>query len=167
MARIAFIALLPLMLAACANNGLRDIRPTGDGPDEFLVQPAKPLEAPTSYSELPAPTPGQANLTDRDALVDGVLAFGGRPEAAGGGIPASDGALVQHASRLGVAANIRADLAETDAQFRKRKARFTQIRIVPVDRYNQAYRRQTLDADTEAAKWRRAGARTPSYAPRD
>lgn len=167
MARIAFLVLLPLALAACANNGLRDIRPTGDGPDEFLLQPSKPLEAPTSYSDLPVPTPGQANLTDRSALNEGTLAFGGRPEAAGGGIPASDGALVQHASRLGVAQNIRSDLAETDAQFRKRKARFTQFRIVPVDRYNQAYSRQTLDADAEAAKWRRAGARTPSYAVAD
>lgn len=165
MARIAFIALLPLALAACANDGLRDIRPTGDGPDEFLFQPSKPLEAPASYSELPTPTPGQANLTDRNALNEGIIAFGGRPEATGDGIPASDGALVQHASRLGVAPNIREDLAETDAAFRKRKARFTQFRIVPVDRYFQAYRRQTLDADAEAAKWRRAGARTPSYAP--
>jgi hypothetical protein len=165
MARIALLILLPLMLSACANNGLRDIRPTGDGPDEFLLQPNKPLEAPDSYSALPVPTPGQSNLTDRSALNEGVVAFGGRPEAAGGGIPARDGALVQHASRLGVAQNIRADLAESDAQFRKRRARFTQFRIVPVDRYNQAYRREILDADGEAARWRRAGARTPSYAP--
>jgi len=165
MARIAFLILLPLALGACANNGLRDIRPTGEGPDEFLLQPSKPLETPASYSALPVPTPGQSNLTDRSGLNEGVVAFGGRPEASGGSIPASDGALVQHASRLGVAANIREDLAETDALFRKRKARFTQIRIAPVDRYNEAYRNQTLDADTEAARWRRAGARTPSYAP--
>lgn len=165
MARIALIALLPLALAACANTGLRDIRPTGDGPDEFMIQPSKPLEAPASYAELPLPTPGAANLTDRDALSEGLAAFGGQRDLGNGGIPASDGALVQHASRMGVAPNIRADLAETDAAFRKRQARFTQYRIVPVDRYNQAYRRQTLDADSEAAKWRRAGARTPSYPP--
>lgn len=167
MARFAFLVLLPLVLGACANTGLRDIRPQGEGPDEFLLQPSKPLEAPVSYADLPVPTPGQANLTDRSAVNEGITAFGGRPEADGGGIPASDGALVQHASRLGVAPGIRADLAETDADFRRRRGRLTQFRIVPVDRYNQVYRGQTLDADTEAAKWRRAGARTPSYAPNE
>ncbi len=110
MARFAFLVLLPLALAACANNGLRDIRPPGEGPDEFLLQPSKPLEAPGSYADLPVPTPGQANLTDRSAINEGITAFGGRPEAEGGGIPASDGALVQHASRLGVAPGIRADM---------------------------------------------------------
>ena len=161
----ALFVLSTLVLTACANTGLRNLRNPSDGPDEFAVQPARPLEAPANYSDLPTPTPGQANLTDRSAIAEGTTAFGGRPDDGTGGIPASDGALVRHASRLGVAANIREDLAETDAQFRKRKARFTQFRIVPVDRYNQAYRRQALDPVTEAARWRRAGARTPSSPP--
>lgn len=165
MRRIAPLVLLPLVLAACANTGLRDLRNTSDGPDEFMIQPAKPLEAPASYSELPTPTPGQANLTDRSALAEGTVAFGGRPEPENAGIPARDGALVQHASRLGVSPGIRENLAEADAQFRKRKARFTQFRIVPVDRYNQAYRREALDPNTEARRWRGAGARTPSFPP--
>ena len=80
-------------------------------------------------------------------------------------VRASDGALVRHASRNGVDPNIRADLAERDAKFRKRKARLTQFRIVPVDRYDQAYKRQALNAEAEAARWRRAGARTPSSPP--
>ncbi len=165
MPRILLFVLLPLVLAACANTNLRDIRPQGDGPDEFIIQPSKPLEAPGNYTELPTPTPGEANLTDRSAPDEGTLAFGGRPEPENAGIPASDGALVQHASRLGVAPNIRANLAEADADFRRRRGRLTQFRLFPVDRYNEVYRRQTLDADSEAAKWRRAGARTPSYAP--
>lgn len=165
MRRILIITLLPLVLAACANTGLRDLRTNSDGPDEFLIQPSKPLEAPPSYSTLPTPTPGQANLTDRSALNEGITAFGGNPAVADAGIPAADGALVQHASRLGVAANIREDLAERDAKFRKRKARFTQFRIVPVDRYNQAYRREALNPNVEARRWRRAGARTPSSPP--
>ncbi len=165
MIRILLLALLPLALAACANTGLRDIRPQGDGPDEFIIQPSKPLEEPTSYTELPVPTPGEANLTDRSALNEATLAFGGRPEAEGGGIPASEVALVQYASRFGVSPNIRGDLAEADADFRRRRGRLTQYRLFPVDRYAEVYRRQTLDADSEAIKWRRAGARTPSYAP--
>jgi hypothetical protein len=165
MRRIALFILLAVTLAACSSNGLRKLEAPSDGPDEFGLQPVKALETPTDYTTLPEPTPGQANLTDRSALNEGVIAFGGRPEADGGAIPSSDGALVQHASRLGVLPNVRADLAETDAKFRKRKQRFTGIRIVPVDRYNQAYKKQSLDQNAEARKWRRAGARTPSYAP--
>lgn len=167
MRRIALMILIPLALSACANKGLRDLQTDSKGPDEFMIQPVKPLEAPANYSTLPTPTPGQTNLTDRSALSEGVTAFGGRPEALQGGIDRRDGALVTHASRLGVTPGIRSELAETDAAFRKRKERFTQIRIIPVDRYDQAYKRQALDADAESARWRRAGARTPSSPPRD
>ena len=166
MRALVLLILLPLALSACANKGLRELRTDSNGPDEFMIQPVKPLEAPTSYAELPAPTPGQPNLPDRSALAEGAAAFGGRLDSADAGIPASDGALVQHASRRGVDPNIREDLAEADAKFRKRKQRFTQLRIVPVDRYDQAYRRQALDAEAEAGRWRRAGARTPSAPPR-
>jgi hypothetical protein len=162
---VAVLVLIPLALAGCANDGLRDIRGSATGPDEFMVRPVKPLAEPVNYTSLPVPTPGQANLTDRDAIAEGIEAFGGRPQATDGGIPASDGALVQQASRFGVASNIRQELGETDAAFRKRKARFTQFKVVPTDRYNQAYSRQSLDAAAEAERWRRAGARTPSAPP--
>ncbi|AXI40988.1 DUF3035 domain-containing protein [Sulfitobacter sp. SK011] len=165
MRRTLILVLIPLTLAACASTGLRDLRTNSSGPDEFRVAPVKALEAPNSYASLPPPTPGQANLTDRSALNEGIAAFGGRPEAAGGGIPASDGALVQHASRLGVTPGVRQQLAETDADFRRRKARLTQYRIFPTDNYAKVYRRQTLNAEVEAARWRRAGARTPSSPP--
>ena len=162
---IASILLLPLVLAACSNQGLRDLRSNAAGPDEFMVQPVKPLEAPTSYSTLPTPTPGEANLVDRSAINEGIAAFGGRASARDGGILAADAGLVRHASRFGVDANIREDLAERDAAFRKRKARFTQFRLFPADRYDQAYRREALDQDAEARRWRGAGARTPSAPP--
>jgi hypothetical protein len=165
MRRIVLLALITLAISACANRGLRDLQPPGSGPDEFLLKPANPLARPADYTTLPAPTPGETNLADRSAIDESVTAFGGRPEPEGGAIPARDGGLVQYASRLGVDPNIRSDLAEADADFRRRKARFTQIRIVPVDRYNEAYRREALDADVEARRWRRAGARTPSSPP--
>lgn len=165
MRRTLILVLIPLTLSACASTGLRDLRTNSTGPDEFRVAPVNALEAPDNYASLPAPTPGQANRTDRSALNEGIVAFGGRPEAAGGPIPASDGALVQHASRLGVIPGVRQELAETDAQFRKRKARLTQYRLFPTDRYSQAYRREALNAQSEAARWRRAGARTPSSPP--
>jgi hypothetical protein len=162
---VAALVLIPLTLGACSNQGLRDLRSSVRGPDEFMIQPAKPLEQPTSYNALPPPTPGQGNLTDRNAMAEGIIAFGGNPAAANGPIPGSDAALVQQASRFGVTPGIRQNLAETDAEFRKRKARFTQIKIVPTDRYNQAYKAQALDANAVARRWRNAGARTPSAPP--
>jgi hypothetical protein len=162
---IALLILASLAVSACANKGLRDLRSTSKGPDEFLVAPVKPLEEPADYATLPTPTPGQGNLTDRSALAEGIVAFGGRPQSADAPVPASDGALVNHARRNGVNAGIRQVLAQEDAAFRKGKSRFTQIRLVPVDRYNQAYRRQALNPQAETARWRRAGARTPSSPP--
>jgi len=165
MRRLALLLTIPLMLAACSDGKLRDLRNDSNGPDEFKVKTSLNLEEPADYSALPPPTPGQGNRVDRSAVDDGIRAFGGRPAAIEGGIPASDGALVNHAGRNGVTANIRATLAEEDAKFRKRKARFTGIRIAPVDSYAEAYQRETLNAPSEARKWRRAGARTPSSPP--
>lgn len=162
---LAALILIPALLAGCANTGLRDLRSNSAGPDEFGIQPVKALEQPDNFTTLPTPTPGKANLSDPQPLQDGAQAFGGRLDDPNGPIPARDGALVQHTSRLGVSQGIRETLAEADARFRKRKARFTQIRIVPVDRYNQAYRREALDPQAERTRWRRAGARTPTAPP--
>ncbi|WP_299027437.1 DUF3035 domain-containing protein [uncultured Sulfitobacter sp.] len=165
MRKLAILFVLPVLVAGCANVGLRDLQSTSKGPDEFGIKPVGALQEPANYRELPTPTPGGANRADRSALAEGTAAFGGQAGDPNGPVPARDGALVQHASRLGVVPNIRADLAERDAAFRKRKARFTQYRIVPVDRYNQAYKREALDARAEQNRWRNAGARTPSAPP--
>ncbi len=165
MRKFALLLVLPVLVAGCANTGLRELRSTSKGPDEFGIQPVAALQEPDSFNVLPTPTPGGSNRTDRSALAEGMQAFGGSLGDPNAPVPASDGALVQHASRLGVSGNIRETLAETDAQFRRRKARFTQYRIVPVDRYNQVYRPAALDAQAERARWQRAGARTPSAPP--
>lgn len=165
MRKLALLIVLPVLLAGCANVGLRDLRSNSKGPDEFGIEPKAALQQPQNYSDLPTPTPNGTNLVDRSALAEGVQALGGNPEAPNAAVPARDGALVQHASRLGVSANIREVLSQSDAEFRRRKARFTQYRIVPVDRYNQAYKREALDPQAELRRWRRAGARTPSAPP--
>lgn len=165
MRKTALLFVLPVLVAGCANVGLRELQSNSKGPDEFGIQPAAALQEPANYSELPKPTPGGTNRTDRSAIAEGVKAFGGNVGDANAPIPARDGALVQHTSRLGVSPDIRATLAQTDADFRRRKQRFTQYRIVPVDRYNQAYRREALDAQAEQRRWRGAGARTPSAPP--
>ena len=97
-----------------------------------------------------------------DESVDKLGGRRGSPTAA---IPASDGAVVNHASRFGRTADIRTTLAAEDEAFRKRRGRFTQYRIVPVDRYNQAYKRQAIDPQKVATAYRRAGVPTPSSPP--
>ncbi|MEO0401685.1 MAG: DUF3035 domain-containing protein [Pseudomonadota bacterium] len=152
-------------LAACADKGLRQVTSRGEGPDEFIVVPAKPLEQPESFAALPQPTPGGFNRSDQRPLEDSVAQLGGQRTSPNGAIPGGDAALVNHTSRFGREANIRGTLAEADAQFRKRSARLTRIRIVREDFYNQAYRREALNPARVAAQFRRAGIATPSAPP--
>lgn len=166
--KTAAVLLVAVSVAGCARDyRLKDLRPSGDGPEEFGIEPVKPLEKPASYSALPAPTPGARNRTDKTPLEDSVAALGGNPArlATGGGIPASDAALVNAASRKGTNPAIRQQLAAEDLEFRKRKSRFTKFRLFRVDRYNQSYRRQSLNAQRTTDLYRRAGARTPSAPP--
>lgn len=159
---------LSLTLAACSgSDGLRQLNRPPTGPDEFKVVPAKPLSEPESYTFLPVPTPGATNRTDPTPTADAVVELGGSAAALqpAASIPARDGAIVNYSSRYGVTPNIRQVLAESDAEFRNRKARFTNIRIVPVDRYNQAYQQFALNPFAEADRFRRAGIRTPSAPP--
>ena len=68
---------LAVALSGCANVGLRDLRSNGDGPDEFMILPNKPLQQPDDFAALPAPTPGGANRVDQEPLVDATAALGG------------------------------------------------------------------------------------------
>jgi len=157
---------LSVVLAGCGSKSLHDIRSNSEGPDEFMILPVKPLTVPKDYDVLPAPTPGGANLVDRNPKADAVVALGGRASALeANGVPASDGALVASASRYGVPANARASVAEADAQFRKRQGRMTRIKLFPVDRYEQVYRRQAMDPFDANDAYRKAGVATPSSPP--
>ena len=126
-------------LSACAKKGLRELDARRNSPDEFLVLPSNPLEAPASYASLPEPTPGGANLTDRNPSAEAVAALGGRVAPAGG-VPSGDAALVAAASRHGVTQDIRPELAEADAKLRKRNAFLANIKLFRVDRYAEVYR---------------------------
>jgi hypothetical protein len=153
-------------LAGCGNKPLHDIRQQGNGPDEFSIIPAKPMTAPEDYAFLPPPTPGGVNRTDRDPSGEAIVALGGKPSASNaGGIPSSDAALVTASSRYGVEQNVRGSLAAEDADFRKRQGRMTQIKLFPVDRYEQVYRKQKLDPFYQSERYRRAGAITPTSPP--
>lgn len=158
-------------LAACGagkdpTTHLMNLHSTTDGPDEFAILPPKALTLPTDLTALPAPTPGGENLTDQHPLDDAIAALGGKQGGAGG-IPASDAGLVNYADRNGTAPGIRAALAKDDLTFRKRHPGKLLERAFGNTTYFDAYKAQWLDAYTELARWRAAGARTPAAPPAD
>lgn len=162
----AIILGLTIIVAGCSDKGLRVLATDSTGPEEFMVQPVKPLTTPQDYAVLPAPTPGGSNLVDPTPVADAVVALGGSAAALNAtNVPASDGALVAQTSRFGVPPNIRTSLAEQDAEFRKRQARSTRIRLFRVDRYQQAYRREAMDPYSEAERFRNSGIATPTSPP--
>jgi len=156
-----------LMLSACGSKD-RPLLLAGqrvDSPDEFLVLPSKPLQAPKSYSELPTPTPGAENLTDPTPHADATVALGGRASAVSGGGPA-DGAIVNFASRYGVQADIRQVLsAEDDQRRRKRGGVLTRFRLVG-NRYFLIYTEDILDQHEELRRLRALGIVTPTAPPK-
>lgn len=161
---IALVAVLGLSACGDGTPQLMNLR-SGDGPDEFGIVPPKPLEMPESLSELPEPTPGGSNRTDRDPEGEAALALGGKPGAAGG-IPAGDSALYAHSARFGVENGIRATLASEDLDWRRdNKGRILE-RLFNVTVYYRAYRDQSLDQQAELQRWRTLGLRTPSAPPR-
>lgn len=168
----ATILMVIMTLSACGGYErditLRSFQSNSGGPDEFTIIPNKALVAPDDFASLPVPTPGGVNLTDTNPKADAIVALGGRASALElHGVPAADGAIVNHASRYGVPAGIRASLSAEDEDFRRRKSRFTKFRIARVDRYNQVYKRQSLDAYREISRFRRMGVRTPTSPPRN
>ncbi|MBT8155091.1 DUF3035 domain-containing protein [Epibacterium ulvae] len=158
---------LLVAVSACGNGGLHDLRAPGTGPDEFLIQPAQPLETPPSFTELPQPTPGGFNRTDQNPQADAIAALGGDPAAVapGNSVPATDSALLAATGRYGVQSDIRQDLAEEDAKFRRREQRTARIKLFPVDRYGDAYKRQSLDPFAVNQAYRNAQTGTPSAPP--
>lgn len=155
-----------LVLTACAQRTdprLSERREISAGPDEFNVLPVKPLQQPESYSALPEPTPGESNLTDPTPKADAVIALGGRPQTERTGIPGSDAALVAHAGRHGVPADIRTTLAEEDARVSPGSRRL--FGFLRSKRYFRAYANQALDAYAELERLRALGLRTPSAPP--
>lgn len=154
-----------LGLAACADRdpSLMNLRATQDGPDEFAILPTKPLQEPKNYSDLPAPTPGQANLTDPTPKADAVAALGGN--LGSGKLRGGEGALVSAASRYGVSSNIREVLAANDLEWRKDNRGRVLERLFNVNVYYRAYEAMHLDQHRELERLRRKGLWTPAAPP--
>lgn len=168
-AKLGVLLALTAGLSACGDRDitLHELRVRGDGPEEFAIVPPKALQTPEDFNALPPPTPGGSNRTDQTPEADAVAALGGdgnRAYVRGAGVSASDGALVNYAGRNGVNGGIRAQLAEEDLQFRKRKSLFT-WQIMREDQYYDAYRRMAIDPYEVLRLFRRAGVRTPAADP--
>ena len=158
-----------MALTACSGANreplLMNLRSTTNGPDEFAILPPKPLALPVDLAALPDPTPGGANLTDQHPLADAVVALGGKPPAAAGGVPAADAGLVGYSARQGNSPGIRAALAADDLEFRRKHPGKLLERAFGVNVYFKAYRDFWLDAYAELARWRQAGVATPAAPP--
>lgn len=157
-----------LVLAACAKGdkapSLMNVRSNTQGPDEFSILPPKPLSMPEDLAALPEPTPGGSNLTDPTPEADAIAALGGTLREAGG-VPAGDGALMNHAARFGLVADIRGTLAAEDLDWRRKNDGRLLERLFNVNVYYKAYSEMSLDQQAELWRWRNAGARTPSAPP--
>jgi len=145
---------------------LMHLRSTTSGPDEFGILPTKPLAMPDSLTELPAPTPGGANITDPTPQADAVAALGGNPErVTAKGRSAGDGGLLSHADRFGVDGKIRDQLAAEDLEWRRKHDGRLLERLFNVNVYLKAYRPMSLDQKAELDRWRQLGLRTPAAPP--
>lgn len=163
--KTATILALLMLPAACGGRNsepdLLNLTKSGSGPDEFAILPARPLENPEDYANLPTPTPGGSNRTDPNPLADAVVALGGSAGAlAEDGNAGPDSALLAHASRNGYSPDIRQVTAAEDLEFRRNNRGRTLERWFNVSVYFRKYREQSLDQHAELLRLRQAGIRT-------
>ena len=165
--RAIALTMTMLLLAACSTDPhLMSVTSDSNGPDEFGIVPTKPLQMPEDLSALPAPTPGGTNITDATPLGDAVAALGGNPgQLAAQGIGASDGALVNYASRLGRDPCIRIITAREDLEWRSRHGRRLLEVLARTNVYYRAYEPMTLNSWTELERWRPTGVLLPAAPP--
>lgn len=156
------------LVAGCSSDKkpqLMHLRNTSSGPDEFGIVPTKALQMPTDLSALPVPTPGGTNLTDPTPRADAIAVLGGKPQQAGSGIPAADGALVAAADRYGNTADIRQKLAAEDLTYRQKHNGRLLDRLFGHTLYFEAYAPMSLDPTAEIQRWRALGVQTPAAPP--
>jgi hypothetical protein len=166
--RTAVIVAVCAILASCGESqpDLMNVRSNTSGPDEFSILPAKPLEEPGSFNELPTPTPGGTNRTDPTPREDAVTALGGRgDQVTGSRMTAAEQDVVAHAGRYGVSADIRSVLASEDLDWRRDNDGKVLERLLNVNVYYRAYRDMSLDQHKELQRLRRLGIWTPSAPP--
>lgn len=166
---LATVLIATLAVSACGRGKepiLMNIQNTSSTPDEFAILPNKPIVQPKDYANLPTPTPGGENLVDPTPRADAVAALGGNPKRLKAtGVTRGDQGMFNHATRYGVTANIRDQLAAEDLEYRRRNNGKLLERWFNVNVYFGAYERQSLDQYGELLRFRKAGIRTPAAPP--
>ncbi|MBY6049204.1 DUF3035 domain-containing protein [Vannielia litorea] len=165
--RAALVLALCVGVTACSRTpDLMNTQRGQDTPDEFAILPNKPIQQPENYRDLPPPTPGGSNRADATPFKDAVAALGGSPDRLNrtGEIRGEPG-LIGHVTRFGLGRDIRTILAKEDYEYRKKNDGRLLERLFNVNVYYKAYRPQSLDQEAELARFRRAGAATPSAPP--
>ena len=162
-ALLAFVLLLAL--GACGAATLKRVGKPGLGPDEYLITPGRPLQAPADASALPPPAGGARNVATRNPVADAIVALGGNPNARPARAQPAEAALAAHLRRFGVDPRIRARIAAEDADLRGGFSSARVVKLGGIDAYAYAYRGQWLDARAEADRLRRAGVSVPSAPP--
>lgn len=170
-ARTGLLALVGAvtLLSACAPSTpqLMNLRSSTGGPDEFAILPPKSLEMPGNLAALPPPTPGGANLTDRDPAGDAILALGGKVAKPAAGYPAADVGLVGFVGRFGAPpSDIRDQLAADDLIWRQKHQGLLLQRWFNMDVYFKAYAPLALEPYAELQFWRDRGVATPAAPPK-
>lgn len=165
--RVSLIALAALSACGSSNPDLMNFASSREGPDEFLVAPARPLETPPDTTVLPVPG-GGINRADPTPEKDAIAALGGSPAALSrSGIPASDQGLIRHAGRYGTDPVIRDTLETEDLEHRRRNQGLLLERVLNVNVYYDAYDSFQLDQQAEMDRFRRAGIEVPSAPPKE
>jgi len=173
MRQISLIAICAagLALAGCGSSepDLLTFQRTSEGPDEFTVAPARPLETPSSKNALPPPTLGLApNRADATPEADAIVALGGNAKALVlDGAPVSDDALIRHTGRNGRDVTIRQTLAEEDLEFRRRNDGLFLERMTNANLYFDSYQNQSLQQQRELDRLRDRGVKTPGAPPEE
>ena len=150
--------------AGCTTNNqpsLMNLSSSGKGPNEFLVVPSGPLKQPKNYSELPLPTPGGVNRTDRNPRNEVIIALGGNEN-----FSSRDPKLIEYASRYGGDIDIRSILAKEDLVFREENDGLFLERMLKVNIYYKAYAEQSLDQYVELKRLNDLGVKTVSAPPK-
>jgi len=157
------VMITTLGLTACSQGApnLMNLRNTESGPDEFAIVPTNELQLPADRTALPTPTLGGINRADPNPEADAIAALGGNVARAN----ANAGGLVNHASRFGVAPDIRGTLAAEDLAFRGDNRGRVLERLFNTNTYFRAYREQSLNRYAELERLRRSGVQTPSAPP--
>ncbi len=164
----ALLVVAATVLAACGGDPEQSILErfnagSTQGPDEFTTLPVKPLELPEDLAALPAPDPAARNRSDLTPRADALAVLsGGR---GGAGATASDNAVLAAARTGSRQSNIRALLAEEDAEFRANNRGRPLDRLLGNVTEDRVYAAQLLDAEEEAERLRRLGLRVPALPP--